>query len=102
DGGSLEIRQSLSQFEAIGFGLPLPLSAQNKENVVTVIEAAAKLLPKDTPSTIPVAQLEVAIVGRRNSGKSTFVNAIAGQERVIVSETPGPTRHPVDLWDGHG
>ena len=41
--------------------------------------------------------MKVAIVGKRNAGKSTFTNAIAGEERVIVSEIPGTTRDSVDV-----
>lgn len=94
---SMKIRQSLAEFEALGFGPPIPLSAQNKENVSTVLEAAVEHLPADGPSELPEVALEVAIVGRRNAGKSTLVNALAGAPRVIVSETPGTTRDSVDV-----
>ncbi len=94
---SMKLRQSLGEFERLGFGAPLPLSAQNKENVSTVIEAAVEHLPDDGPSELPEVKLEVAIVGRRNAGKSTLVNALAGSERVIVSEKPGTTRDAIDV-----
>jgi GTP-binding protein len=94
---SMKLRQSLGEFERLGFGAPLMLSAQNKENVSTVIEAAVAHLPDDGPSELPEVMLEVAIVGRRNAGKSTLVNALAGSERVIVSEKPGTTRDAIDV-----
>ncbi|HAU37451.1 MAG TPA: ribosome biogenesis GTPase Der, partial [Phycisphaerales bacterium] len=47
------------------------------------------------PETKPVMQL--AVVGKRNAGKSSFINALAGEQRVIVSETPGTTRDSVDV-----
>jgi GTP-binding protein len=94
---SMKVRQSLGEFESLGYGAPLALSAQNKENVSTVIEAAAALLPADGPSELPQIDLEIAIVGRRNAGKSTLVNALAGSERVIVSEKPGTTRDSIDV-----
>ena len=99
---SMKIRQSLNEFERLGFGPPLTLSAQNKENVTTVIEAAVALLPADGPTDLPEFEVKVAIVGRRNAGKSTLVNAIAGQDRVIVSEKPGTTRDAVDVSIRHG
>ncbi len=99
---SMRVRQSLSEFERLGFGAPLPLSAQNKENVAGVLEAAVALLPADGPGELPEIQLEVAIVGRRNAGKSTLVNALAGSERMIVSEKPGTTRDSVDVEIRHG
>jgi GTP-binding protein len=94
---SMKVRQSLNEFERLGFGEPLTLSAQNKENVSTVIEAAVALLPEGGPSELPEFVLEVAIVGRRNAGKSTLVNTLAGTERVIVSEKPGTTRDSIDV-----
>jgi len=94
---SMKVRQSLGEFDRLGFGEPLTLSAQNKENVTTVIEAAVALLPEGGPSALPEFALEVAIVGRRNAGKSTLVNTLAGTERVIVSEKPGTTRDSIDV-----
>jgi GTPase len=94
---SRNLTASLDEFRELGFGVPIAMSAQNHENVQTTIEAAVKLLPKGGPSKVPVSDLRVAIVGRRNSGKSTLVNALAGQERVIVSEKPGTTRDAVDV-----
>ena len=98
---SMRIRQSLGEFERLGYGPPLTLSAQNKENVTTVLEAAVALLPEGGPSELPEIELEVAIVGRRNAGKSTLVNALAGSERMIVSEKPGTTRDSVDVSITH-
>lgn len=94
---SRNLNASLDEFRRLGYDLPLPMSAQNHENVQTVIEAAVKLLPKGGPASVPDTDLRVAIVGRRNAGKSTLVNALAGQERVIVSEKPGTTRDAVDV-----
>jgi GTP-binding protein len=94
---SMKIRQSLGEFESLGFGAPVTLSAQNKENVTEVLERAVALLPDDGPSELPEIRLEVAIVGRRNAGKSTLVNALANDERMIVSEKPGTTRDSVDV-----
>jgi GTP-binding protein len=51
-------------------------------------------LPADIP---PEPVMKLAVVGKRNAGKSTFINALAGEERVIVSETPGTTRDSVDV-----
>jgi GTPase len=99
---SMKIRQSLGEFERLGFGAPVPMSAQNKENVTTVLEKALEHLPEGGPTELPDVELEVAIVGRRNAGKSTLVNALAGSERMIVSEKPGTTRDSVDVSIRHG
>jgi GTP-binding protein len=94
---SRDLRASLGEFERLGFGAPLPLSAQNKENTSEVLGAALAHVPAGGPSSIDAPDLRVAIVGRRNAGKSTLVNALAGQERCIVSEKPGTTRDAVDV-----
>jgi GTP-binding protein len=99
---SMRVRQSMTEFERLGFGAPLALSAQNKENVTTVLDAAVELLPDDGPTELPEVHLEIAIVGRRNAGKSTLVNALAGSDRMIVSEKPGTTRDSVDVSIQHG
>ena len=56
-------------------------------------------LPPPEPDPLPPEEpaLLLAIVGRRNAGKSTFINSLAGAERVIVSEVPGTTRDSVDV-----
>jgi GTP-binding protein len=56
-------------------------------------------LPREVPGEAPPAEvaMKVAIVGRRNTGKSTFINCLAQSERMIVSEVPGTTRDSVDV-----
>ncbi|MCE9634434.1 MAG: ribosome biogenesis GTPase Der [Planctomycetes bacterium] len=94
---SRNLAASLHEFRQLGFGEPLALSAQNHEGVQAVLEAAVAELPKNGPAKVPASDLRVAIVGRRNAGKSTLLNALCGQERVIVSEKPGTTRDAVDI-----
>ncbi len=64
---------------------------QLMEQIVTRLPAAASKQPDDEPT------MKVAIVGRRNVGKSTFVNTLAETKRMIVSEVPGTTRDSVDV-----
>lgn len=90
-------KSTAAEFVRLGFGEPMLLSAKNRENVNGVISAAVSHLPEDGPTEIERAELRIAIVGRRNAGKSTLVNALAGDERVIVSEKPGTTRDAVDV-----
>lgn len=59
---------------------------------------ASKTLPRPPSDQPPVdVVMKLAIVGRRNTGKSTFINSLAGAERMIVSEVPGTTRDSVDV-----
>lgn len=85
------------EFSRLGYGEALCVSATNRVNQTVLMERIVgelEHLPKETPEK---EVMKIALVGRRNSGKSTFVNAICGQDRVIVSEIPGTTRDAVDV-----
>ena len=85
-------------FFRLGYGAPLCVSADQKLGKFELFDAIAAKLPPDTGELPPEdATLMLAIVGRRNVGKSTFINALAEAERVIVSEVPGTTRDSIDV-----
>ncbi len=100
-----EVPTELADFHRLGFGEALGVSALHRRGGQALknrIVEHLHSLPDDEVPGDPVMKL--AIVGRRNVGKSTFINALAGQERVIVSEVPGTTRDAVDVRferDGH-
>ena len=81
----------------LGFGEALPVSAAHATGLVGLMDEVADRLGDARDRTPPPSMMRLAIVGKRNAGKSTFINALAGQERVIVSETPGTTRDSVDV-----
>ena len=100
----------VAEFARLGFGIPIGISALNDRNLDEVVAAIkANIDLKDAPTSMPPPMMQIAIVGKRNAGKSTFVNAIAklyddDPQRVIVSEVPGTTRDSVDVRfekDGH-
>jgi len=82
---------SLADFARLGWGTPIGTSAMNGRNLDQIIEFIRKNIDLSAaPTQLPPPQMMIAIVGKRNSGKSTLVNAIAGlyegqSERVIVS-----------------
>jgi GTP-binding protein len=85
------------EFIRLGFGEPLAVSAVSGEGRTALremIRDAVRGVADEVPSD-PV--MNIAIVGKRNAGKSTFVNAMVGEDRVIVSEVPGTTRDSIDV-----
>jgi GTP-binding protein len=81
----------------LGMDPVLPVSAEHGRGVAELIEALALRLPASPGGAVEEAgPLRIAVVGRPNVGKSSLVNAIAGQDRVVVHEEPGTTRDAVD------
>ena len=86
------------EFARFGFGEFLCVSAQNHLNTSVLLDCVFdRLKDHEQASPPPEPAMKIAIVGKRNVGKSSMVNAIAGSERVIVSEIPGTTRDAVDV-----
>jgi len=83
------------EFYELGLGEPLPVSAHHGTGVADVMDLLIDILPPATARE-EAGALRIAIVGRPNVGKSLLLNAILGEERVIVSEVPGTTRDSID------
>ena len=83
------------EFWGLGMGEPLPASAASGRGVGDVLDAVvARFPPSEAPSEGD--EVRVAVVGKPNVGKSSLVNRIFGEERVVVSDVAGTTRDPVD------
>ena len=94
-----------SEFYELGLGDPQPVSAINGAGVGELLDLITDLLPDLPPADDAEAadRLRVAIIGRPNVGKSALVNALLGEERVIVSDIAGTTRDAIDTpfeYDG--
>ncbi|GBD12630.1 GTPase Der [bacterium HR24] len=97
-------QQAALQFYELGLGEPIAISAYHDLGVDELRRALAALLPPAEALAAVPAELALAIVGRPNVGKSMLLNAILGQERVVVSEVPGTTRDAIDTpleYHGH-
>jgi GTP-binding protein len=81
-------------FYQLGAGDPLPVSAQNGKSSGDLLDVLVEQLPESTPED--EAALRVAVVGRPNVGKSSLVNRLLGEERLVVSEIAGTTRDAID------
>ena len=91
-----------AEFYELGLGDPLPISAAHGDGIQTLMEAALAPLPPEAeqPSDedeIAEKGLRVAIVGRPNAGKSTLINTLLGEERVIAFDLPGTTRDAISI-----
>ncbi len=85
----------VAEASSLGLGDPMPVSAMHDVNVGLLLDEVVKLLPQDT-TLVETDRTRVAIIGRPNVGKSMLVNAILGQQRVIVSDVAGTTRDAID------
>lgn len=86
------------EFSKLGFGDFFCISAKNNLNKADLLDMVFDRLANSTRGHDPKEPaMKIAIVGKRNAGKSTIVNAMVGSDRVIVSETPGTTRDAVDV-----
>jgi len=81
-------------FYQLGAGDPFPVSAQNGKNSGDLLDALVDRLPESVPEDEEA--LRVAVVGRPNVGKSSFVNRLLGEERLVVSDVAGTTRDAID------
>jgi GTP-binding protein len=81
-------------FYQLGAGDPLPVSAQNGKNSGDLLDVLVERLPESQPEDEQA--LRVAVVGRPNVGKSSFVNRLLGEDRLVVSEIAGTTRDAID------
>ncbi len=99
------LRDSLvPEFHRLGIEEVVPVSALHNRGMGHLEDAVVQLLPPQGPAEVVEAgTVRLAIVGRPNAGKSTLLNALLGDERAIVDETPGTTRDSLDAdleWQG--
>ena len=90
--------EQMAEFHRLGFPL-LPVSAEHGYNISALCEDLAALLPKNAAAEPPAPPaLRLAMLGRPNAGKSSLINALAGEERMIVSDVAGTTRDSVEKF----
>jgi len=84
------------EFHRLGLGEPVPLSAMHGHGTGDLLDDIVDLLPGSGRAEIGEEAIRVAVMGRPNVGKSSLLNALLGQERVLVSDVPGTTRDAID------
>lgn len=92
-------QSNVGEFHVFGYEPVIGVSAEQHRGKEKLLDLIVQRLPPAPAEQGPPdkVHLELAIVGRRNAGKSTFINSLAQAERVIVSEVPGTTRDSVDV-----
>lgn len=85
------------EFWKLGLGEPMPVSAYHGRGVGDLLDVVVAAFPEPEEPLETTELPRIAIVGRPNTGKSTLLNRLVGEERVIVSERPGTTRDPIDV-----
>jgi GTP-binding protein len=89
---------AVAEFHELGLGPPAPIAAAHGEGVRELVDAVLEDFPEESTAEEPeTGHPRVAIVGRPNVGKSTLVNALVGEERVIAFDQPGTTRDPIEV-----
>lgn len=86
------------EFYNLGLGDPIAISATNALSIGDLLDRVIELLPQTEDAEEDDDVIKVAFIGRPNVGKSSLVNALLGEERVIVSDIPGTTRDAIDTY----
>jgi GTP-binding protein len=84
------------EFYELSLGEPLPVSAHHNRGIADLLDKIIELLPAEPKTRVTNDSINVAIAGRPNVGKSLLLNALVGEDRALVDETPGTTRDAVD------
>lgn len=86
------------EFYNLGIGEPMPISASNAKGIGDVLDKVYEYLPEKTSKEDDDEIINVAVIGKPNVGKSSLINRILGEERLIVSNIAGTTRDAIDSY----
>lgn len=92
---NIEMRSEIYEFYALGFGDPFPISGSHGTGLGDLLDQVVSHFPQ-TDNEADDDSIRFSFIGRPNVGKSSLVNAILGEERVIVSDISGTTRDAID------
>ena len=93
---SVQLEVDAYEFYNLGLGDPIPISASNALNLGDLLDEVVKNFPENDSEVVDEDEIKIAVIGRPNVGKSSLVNKLLGEERVIVSEIAGTTRDAID------
>lgn len=93
---TVRVADHAAEFHLFGHEDVFPISAENALGLGELLDAIIERLPATEPQSVEKSEIRVAIIGRPNVGKSSLINRLLGEDRVIVSPVPGTTRDAVD------
>ncbi len=94
----VKLEPQADEFYRLGRGKLLKVSSHQGKNKDLLLRSILERLPEATDDAVTVEpEMKVTLVGRRNVGKSTFINTLTNTDRIIVSEVPGTTRDSIDV-----
>ncbi|MCR5176578.1 MAG: ribosome biogenesis GTPase Der [Anaerovibrio sp.] len=93
---SQQLESNIYEFYNLGLGDPLGISASNALGLGDLLDAVVEAFPEKDGEEKEADEISIAVIGRPNVGKSSIVNALIGEERVIVSDVAGTTRDAID------
>ena len=88
--------ESIYEFYEIGLGEPVIISASHGYGIGDLLDVVIEYFPDDKDTEYDDDVIKVAVIGKPNAGKSSLINKILGEDRVIVSDIPGTTRDAID------
>ncbi len=100
---NMEMRTDVYDFYSLGFGEPYPISGSHGLGLGDLLDAVVSHFGEEEEDPYDEDTIRLSIIGRPNVGKSSLVNAILGEDRVIVSNVAGTTRDAIDTeysYDG--
>jgi len=93
------LERDAADMSSLGFESIFPVSCQHRSGISMLLDKVVALLPASEPEAEEAAEapVKIAVVGRPNVGKSSLINALLGEDRVMVSDVPGTTRDAIDV-----